>query len=149
MTEKRKHSVFVQGPVDPAFIAESIAKHSSKSGIGAHAIFLGQVRKDVVNGKAVQAIDYSTYKEMAEEKINEIREAAFSKFKLTCLHLYHSLGLVKTGELSLFVFVSSVHRADSFEASRWIVDEIKTHVPIWGKEVFEDESYSWKINKID
>lgn len=146
MTEKKKHKVFVEGAISPAFIADAIARHSSKTDIGAHDIFLGQVRSDVIDGKTVRAIEYSTYMEMAEEKFHEIREAAFSKFDLTCMHIYHSNGKVKAGEISLFVFVSSAHRKAAFEACRWIVEEIKANVPIWGKEIFEDETYTWKEN---
>lgn len=146
MKEKKKHKVFVQGPITPVFIAESIAKHSTKTSIGAHDIFLGQVRNDKINEKTVSAIDYSCYEEMAEENFHEIREVAFEKFELTCMHIYHSLGRVKAGEICLFVFVSAPHRASAFEACRWIVEEIKANVPIWGKEIFEDETYVWKEN---
>lgn len=146
ITEKKNHKVLVNGPVSPQFIADSIAKHSTKKTIGAHDIFLGQVRADEISGKIVQAIDYSAYEEMAEEKFHEIREAAFEKFNLTCMHIYHSMGEVKAGEICLFVFVSSRHRAMAFDACRWIVEEIKANVPVFGKEVFEDETYTWKEN---
>jgi len=146
MSEKRRNNVLVHGAITPDFIANSIAKHSTKTSIGAHDIFLGQVRNDSINGKTVLAIDYTAYDEMAEENFHEIREAAFAKFNLTCMHIYHSLGKINAGEISLFVFVSSAHRADAFDACRFIVEEIKTQVPIWGKELFEDESYSWKVN---
>ncbi len=146
MKEHKKHKVFVEGPISPSFIGESIGKHSKKTTIGAHDIFLGQVRSDEKNGKIVKAINYTCYEEMAEEKFNEIRESAFSKFELTCMHIYHSKGEVKAGEICLFVFVSSKHRQMAFEACREIVEEIKKNVPIWGKEIFEDDSYKWKEN---
>ncbi len=146
MTEKKKHKVFRQGAITANFIAESIAKHSGKTNIGAHDIFLGQVRNDLIENKTVVAIDYSAYEEMAEQKFHEIREAAFSKYNLVCLHIYHSIGIVKAGEICLFVFVSSKHRTDAFDACREIVEQIKAQVPIWGKEIFEDESHVWKIN---
>lgn len=146
MKEKKKHKAFDQGSIAPEFIAESIAKHSTKTTIGAHDIFLGQVRNDNINGKLVQAIDYSSYEEMAEEKFHEIREAAFGKFDISCMHIYHSLGKVKAGEICLFVFVSSGHRQQAFDACRWIVEEIKAHVPVFGKEIFADETYVWKEN---
>lgn len=146
MAEKKKHNVFVQGAIDPTFIADSIAKHSGKTEIGAHAIFLGQVRKDEVDEKQVIAIEYSCYEEMANEKLYEIREAAFEKYPLVCMHMYHSLGEVKAGEICLFVFVSSKHRAASFEACEEIVERIKQEVPIWGKEMFEDTTHQWKQN---
>lgn len=146
MKEKKKQTVFINGPISPEFIANSIAKHSTKTSIGAHDIFLGQVRNDVIAGKTVEAIDYSSYEEMAEEKLFGIRETAFSMFDLTCMHVYHSLGKVKAGEICLFVFVSSKHRNAAFEACRWITEEIKANVPIWGKEIFRDETYVWKEN---
>ena len=138
--------VMVDGAISPAFIGESIAKHSSKKDIGAHSIFLGQVRNDIINDKKVKAIDYTSYLEMAEEKFHEIREDAFKKYSLTCMHIYHSIGKVNAGEISLFVFTSSVHRKDAIKACEEIVEKIKKEVPVWGKEIFEDESSQWKIN---
>lgn len=147
MSNTKSHKVFVNGAISPQFIADCIEKHNSKTTIGAHDIFLGQVRNDVIKGKTVQAIEYSSYEEMADEKFSSISETAFSKFNLICLHYYHSLGMVKAGEISLFVFASSKHRKDAFDACRWIVEEIKANVPIWGKELFEDDTHIWKTNK--
>ena len=138
--------VIVDGAISPVFIGESIAKHSSKKDIGAHSIFLGQVRNDIINDKKVKAIDYTSYIEMAEEKFHEIREDAFKKYSLTCMHIYHSIGKVNAGEISLFVFTSSMHRKDAIKACEEIVEKIKKEVPVWGKEIFEDEKYTWKIN---
>ena len=136
----------VEGAISPSFIGESIAKHSSKKDIGAHSIFLGQVRNDIINDKKVKAIDYTSYIEMAEDKFHEIREDAFKKYSLTCMHIYHSIGKVNAGEISLFVFTSSIHRKDAIKACEEIVEKIKKEVPVWGKEIFEDESSQWKIN---
>lgn len=146
-TEKKPKNVFVQGPITPEKIATSIAHHQVKTNIGGHDIFLGQVRADEINGKTVSAIDYSTYEEMANQAFHEIREAAFEKFDLTCMHIYHSLGRVNAGEICLFVFTSSAHRKDCFDATRFLVEEIKTKVPVFGKEVFEDGTHTWKENK--
>ena len=140
--------VFVQGAISPQFIADSIAKHQSKVNIGAHAIFLGQIRADEKEQGLVTGIEYSAYEEMAEQTFLAIREEAFSKFDLICMHIYHSIGIVPTGEISLFVFVSSPHRRAAFEASEYIVEEIKTKVPIFGKELTGPAGeYIWKENK--
>ena len=146
MKEKKKQNVFVEGAIHPQFISDSIAKHSSKQNIGGHSLFLGQVRNDTIDSKTVLAIDYTCYKDMAEEKLFEIRERAFAKHELVCMHIYHSLGLVKAGEICLFVFVSSKHRKDAIEACTEIVEAIKKEVPVWGKEIFEDQSHTWKVN---
>ncbi len=145
-TEKKIKKTFVQGAISPEFIGTSIAKHQSKTAIGAHNIFLGQVRADVIEGKKVVAIKYSAYEEMAELKFYEIREAAFAKYEVTCLHIYHSIGTVKTGEICLFVFVSAPKRKVVYEALHFLVEEIKASVPIFGKEILEDDSYTWKTN---
>lgn len=145
-TDRSKKTSFVQGAISAEFIGNSITKHQSKTGIGAHNIFLGQVRADVIDGKTVAAIEYSAYEEMAEQSFYEIREAAFARFELSCMHIYHSLGLVKTGEICLFVFVSAPRRKVVFEALEYLVEEIKEKAAIFGKEIFEDESYTWKKN---
>jgi molybdopterin synthase catalytic subunit len=139
-------NIFIEGAISSAFIAESIQKHSSKTHIGAHNIFLGQVRKDVLQGKEVAAIDYSSYEPMAAVKMEEIREAIFAKYALTCMHVYHSLGTVRAGEICLFVFTSSKHRKIAFEACEETVERIKKELPVWGKEIFADGNYQWKEN---
>ena len=146
-TEKKLKNVFIQGAITPEKIANSIAHHQVKTNIGGHDIFLGQVRADEIDGKTVKAIDYSAYEDMANQAMHEIRESAFDKFSLTCMHIYHSLGEVKAGEICLFVFTSSAHRKECFDATRFIVEEIKANAPIFGKEVFEDETHVWKENK--
>lgn len=144
-TKSRKPS-FVHGPIAADFIGNAIAKHQSKTTIGAHNIFLGQIRADIIEGKIVTGIEYSAYEEMAEQSFHDIREAAFSKYELSCLHIYHSLGLVKTGEICLFVFVSAPRRKVTYEAIEFLVEEIKKSVAIFGKELFEDATHTWKKN---
>ncbi len=147
MAEKSIKNVFVDGPISPNKIATSIAHHQVKTNIGAHDIFLGQVRADDIEGKTVSAIEYSAYEDMANKVFHEIREATFSKYDITCMHIYHSKGLVKAGELCLFVFTSSAHRKTAMDACRYVVEEIKAKVPIFGKEIFTDESHQWKVNQ--
>ncbi len=131
----------------PSFVGESIAKHQKQTEIGGHSLFLGQVRSDVVENRTVAAIDYTAYEEMALEQMHQIREAMFSKYSLTCMHVHHSLGRVAAGELCLFVFISSRHRKAAISACEETVERIKAELPIWGKEIFEDEAYQWKVNQ--
>lgn len=138
-----KKNYFIQGSIKPQFIAEQIAKHSTKHNIGAHSIFLGQVRADEIDNKKVTGIEYSVYEDMANKEITKICESAFAKWQLSCLHIYHSNGLVKTGEISLFIFVSAGHRTECLEAVHQIIEDIKHKVPIWKKEIMEDSSVRW------
>lgn len=140
-------NIFVSGPVSAEKIATSIQNHSSKTNIGAHSIFLGQVRADEKDGSVVKAIEYTSYEEMALEKAHQIREDIFDKYELTCMHIYHSLGEVKTGEICLFVFTSSKHRKTAIEACEELVERIKKELPVWGKEVLKSNEETWKINR--
>lgn len=145
--QRKPKNIFVEGPISPEKIANSIANHSSKTDIGGHSIFLGQVRADEKEGGKVRAIAYTAYEEMALEKAYEIREAVFSKYPLTCMHIYHSLGEVKTGEICLFVFTSSRHRKAAIDACEELVERIKKDLPIWGKELVDNEKEVWKENQ--
>ena len=147
MTPKKIKNIFQPGPIAPAFIAESIQAHKSKTGIGGHSIFLGQVRADLVNEKTVAAIEYTAYEELALDKMTVIREDIFAKYKLTCMHVYHSLGIVAAGEICLFVFTSAPHRKAAIDACSETVERIKAGLPVWGKEIFEDETHQWKVNQ--
>jgi len=144
--ERKVKNIFIKGRIEPAFIADSISKHSAKTAIGGHSIFMGQVRKDEIEGKFVAAIEYTAYEELALEKMQEIREDIFQKYQLHCLHVYHSLGVIKTGELCLFVFTSSTRRKPAIDACTEMVERLKAELPIWGKEIFEDNTHQWKEN---
>lgn len=141
-------NIFVQGAITPQMIADGIAHHSVKTNIGGHSIFLGQVRADEIGNGKVAAIEYTSYEEMSLKKAHEIREAAFAKYSLTCLHIYHSLGAVKAGEICLFVFTSSKHRKEAIEACNEIVEQIKKELPVWGKEIIDNNETVWKVNTI-
>lgn len=144
--ERKVKNIFINGRIEPAFIADSIYKHSTKTAIGGHSIFMGQVRKDEIEGKFVAAIEYTAYEELALEKMHEIREDIFQKYPLHCLHVYHSLGVIKAGELCLFVFTSSARRKPAIDACTEMVERLKAELPIWGKEIFEDNTHQWKEN---
>jgi molybdopterin synthase catalytic subunit len=146
MKEKKLKNIFIQGAIPATFIGDSIAKHQSKTNIGGHSIFLGQVRADSIDGKNVAAIEYTSYAEMALAQMDKIREEIFEKYPLVCMHVYHSLGKVAAGEVCLFVFTSSAHRKVAIDACEETVERIKAELPVWGKELFENESYQWKKN---
>jgi len=139
-------SLFLKGAISPEFIADSIRKHQSKHDIGAHEIFLGQVRADTIKNATVISIDYTAYEEMANEKMSAIREETFGHFPISCMHVYHSLGKVAVGEICLFVFTSSPHRQVAKEANSYLVERIKKELPIWGQELFNEQEGQWKVN---
>ena len=147
MNEKKLKNIFFEGAIPPEKIANDIQKHAANKDIGAHSIFLGQVRVDAFQEGMVTAIEYTAYEEMALEKMYEIREALFAKYELTCMHVHHSLGIVRSGEICLFVFVSSKHRKAAIRACEELVEAIKYQLPVWGKEIIENGNTHWKENK--
>ncbi|MDE3254022.1 MAG: molybdenum cofactor biosynthesis protein MoaE [Bacteroidota bacterium] len=146
MKEKNVKNIFIDGSIPAQKIADDLQKHATRTEIGAHSIFLGQVRADEKAEGKVIAIDYTAYEEMALTKMQEIRETIFSRYPLTCMHVYHSLGRVLTGEICLFVFVSSRHRKAAMEACEELVEAIKNQLPIWGKEILDTAGTIWKEN---
>lgn len=147
MIEKSIKNIFTEGPVPAQKIADDIRKHAAKTDIGAHSIFLGQVRADEKEGGMVTAIEYTAYTEIALQKMHEIREGLFAKYDLTCMHVHHSMGIVPVGEICLFVFVSSKHRKAAMDACEELVEAIKFQLPIWGKEILTTQDSVWKENK--
>ncbi len=139
-------SVFVDGAITSDFISKKIAAHQHKTEIGAHSIFLGQVREDTIENKKVVAIEYTAYEEMANKIFHDIKESVFLNYEITCMHIYHSLNRVNCGEICFFVFVSAPRRKVVFEAIEFTVETIKKQTPVFGKEILEDDSFSWKEN---
>ncbi|TAG14348.1 MAG: molybdenum cofactor biosynthesis protein MoaE [Sphingobacteriia bacterium] len=147
MSEKKIRNIFYQGPIPADKIAADLQQHASNTDIGAHSIFIGQVRADQKETDSVAAIEYTAYPEMALEKMAEIRADLFIRYPLTCMHVHHSLGRVNIGEICLFVFVSSKHRKAAMDACEAMVEAIKKELPIWGKEICSNDAEYWKQNK--
>jgi molybdopterin synthase catalytic subunit len=134
----------IDGPIPAEFITREISENHSKTIVGAHAIFLGQVRDDLVDGKRVTGIEYSAYVAMIEPVIHIIKNQLFDQFsELVCVHIHHSTGLVHCGEISLVAMVSSGHRNHSFSALEKCVELIKEKLPVWKKEIFSDGTCRW------
>ena len=108
-------------------------------------IFLGQVRADAIDGKRVKAIEYSAYIELVGAEAEKIKKSIFAEYNdVKSVDIIHSTGIVAAGQISLLVLVSSGHRQQAFQACNKTVELIKKNLPVWKKEIYEDESYTWK-----
>jgi molybdopterin synthase catalytic subunit len=103
---------------------------------GAIVDFWGAVR-GLEDGRQIAGIEYEAHRAMAEHQLGLVAEAAVTKFQLDQVIVHHRIGFVGTGEASLFLRVGAKHRAAGFEASQWIVDELKRRVPIWKRPKFK------------
>lgn len=100
---------------------------------GAISIFIGNVRNQGRSGN-VSEIYYEAYIKMAVEKMNEIENEAQTKWAIKKLVAIHRIGNISVGETSIMIGVSSEHRKDAFEACKYVIDNVKTRVPIWKRK---------------
>jgi molybdopterin synthase catalytic subunit len=137
----------INGPITQKVITHLMKNMSKKTDSGGHSVFLGQVRADEINGKKIKAIEYSAYEGMVKIEANKIKETVLSEFgDVKSIDIVHSTGIVNTGEISLFVLVSAGHRHQAIQACNKTVELIKEKLPIWKKEIFDDDSHRWKQN---
>ena len=106
----------------------------SDPGMGGIVVFEGVVR-DHARGKQVRSLEYDVYTEMAEQQIRTIIDEARRRWGVERVAVAHRFGRLEIGEASVIIVVASAHRGEAFDACRYIIDTIKTTVPIWKKEV--------------
>jgi len=147
MIKIHPNTVFINGAISPAWIANAIQSHHTQKHTGGHSIFLGQVRMDIIDNKPVEAIEYTTYTEMAIDALQLMCTELEKKYALDAIQVNHSLGIVNAGEICLFVFTSAKHRRAAVDACTELVELIKAELPVWGREIFSDQTHSWKENK--
>jgi MoaE-MoaD fusion protein len=104
---------------------------------GAVVVFDGIVRNET-RGRSVLYLDYEAYEEMALRQLKRLANEAQTKFSVCHVAIVHRLGRLQVGESSILIVVASAHRAQAFDACRWLIDTVKTTVPIWKKETFAD-----------
>ncbi|MEO5987946.1 MAG: molybdenum cofactor biosynthesis protein MoaE [Candidatus Eisenbacteria bacterium] len=109
---------------------------------GAVIVFLGTTR-DHHDGRRVLQLAYEAYESMALEALARLEREACERFEVSHCEVTHRLGEVPPTEASVVVVVSAAHRGAAYEASRWVMDELKARVPIWKRERFEDGNSQW------
>ncbi|KAB7725968.1 molybdenum cofactor biosynthesis protein MoaE [Rudanella paleaurantiibacter] len=115
----------------------SAYKFLQADGAGAIDLFLGVVR-DNTSARSVDRLEYEAYDRMAISEMQKIVDEAHRRWPILRCLVIHRTGLLRIGEMAVLIGVSTPHRADAFEATRYIIDTIKQTVPIWKKEVFSD-----------
>lgn len=108
---------------------------------GAIVDFWGVVRA-LEDGREITGIEYEANRPMAEHQMRSLAEAAIGKFGLSRVLIHHRVGFVPAAEASIVVRVESGHRSAAFNATQWIMDELKQTVPIWKHPVFQESDLS-------
>lgn len=128
----------VDGPIDVADLLAGAAARSD----GAVLLFLGVVR-DHNEGKDVGHLDYQAYPAMAEATLEEVVTEAEERWNIRGISAVHRVGRLEIGEVSVAIVVAAPHRGDAYEASRFVIEELKKRVPIWKREGYLDGESEW------
>ena len=111
---------------------------------GASVVFLGIVRGHSGN-KKVLYLEYEAYEEMAEQMLKDLVASSFDQWALEEIKILHRLGRVWLGQIAVAIEVKSAHRDEAYQASRYLIEEIKHRIPIWKKEYFADGTSEWSL----
>jgi MoaE-MoaD fusion protein len=135
--ESQDGLAIVTGLTRESIDAEMLISAAKRGEDGGIVVFDGIVRNNS-HGRRTLHLDYEAYEEMAARQLGELAREARGKFGVRQVTIVHRLGRLVVGETSVLIVVASAHRAQAFEACRWLIDTLKKTVPIWKKEVFID-----------
>ena len=128
----------VEQRIDAAALLEEVAQHRNGAGI----LFVGSVR-DVNDGSPVTALDYSAYTDMAETELAAIVLEASERWSTPDIVVEHRIGNLALGDASVAIAVGHPHRSEAYEASRYIIEELKQRLPVWKREHYSDGRSEW------
>lgn len=130
--------------VDSPLRAEEAIRFVTDAAAGGIDVFLGTTRAEThPDGRTLLRLDYEAYPEMAIRVLHDLAKRARERFPIIKLAILHRTGAVSVGEPSVIIAVSCPHRAESFDACRFLIDKLKVEVPIWKKEIWSDQTTSW------
>ena len=131
-------TAIVEGPIDVMALIADVADHAN----GATLLFIGTVR-DTNDGRSVTGMEYSAYRGMAERELAAISEEAAAQFETSSIAIEHRIGVLDLGEASVAIAVGHAHRGKAYDASRYIIEQLKQRVPIWKLEHYVDGTREW------
>lgn len=111
-------------------------------GSGGYVCFEGQVRNSN-NGRTVTHLEYEVYEALALKELRRICEEASERYQLHFARAVHRKGRLEIGETAVIVQVLSRHRKEAFEGCRFIIDQLKSQVPVWKREFYDDGGHIW------
>lgn len=131
-------AAIVDRPIDTTALAAEVSRPAH----GAVLLFVGTVR-DVNDGRPVTGMEYSAYRSMAERELCDIAREASERFGTADVVVEHRVGTLELGEASVAIAVAHPHRGAAYEASRYVIEQLKRRVPIWKLEHYVDGTRQW------
>lgn len=132
------HVAVTTDAIDPLPLLDTLRSDED----GAVLLFLGVVRNHN-DGRAVEGLEYEAYREMAEEMLRRIAEEAAERLGTDRIGVIHRTGRLEVGDTSVAIAVASPHREEAYEASRYVIEEIKKRLPVWKREQYVDGEAAW------
>jgi molybdopterin synthase catalytic subunit len=132
------HCAVTEDPIDTAALLATCTRTSD----GAALLFVGVVR-ETNDGREVDHLEYSAFAPMAERVMHEIAAEAAARWETGDLAVVHRVGRLELGEASVAIVVASPHRDAAYQASRYIIEELKRRVPVWKREGYVDGEREW------
>ncbi|MDX1675525.1 MAG: molybdenum cofactor biosynthesis protein MoaE [Longimicrobiales bacterium] len=131
-------SVVTRDPIVPGDVLARVGAAED----GAVVLFLGTVRNHN-EGAAVTGMTYDAYDEMATKVLTEIAGEAAERLGTDRVAVVHRVGALEIGDVSVAIAASSPHRAEAFDAARYVIEEIKKRLPVWKKEHYVEAESRW------
>jgi len=132
------HASVVHAPIDAAEVLGRVGAPED----GAVLLFLGTVRNHA-DGQSVDGMTYESYERMAAPVLDDIAHEAAATLGTDRVAVVHRVGALAIGEVSVAIAVSSPHRAQAYDASRYVIEEIKKRLPVWKQEHYTDGRSKW------
>jgi molybdopterin synthase catalytic subunit len=130
-------------PIDPQAVLALVGSAAD----GAAILFLGTVREHNDN-RAVSGMRYDAFMEMAEPVLRDITAEAAARAGSDRIAAVHRVGELSIGEVSVAIAVSTPHREESFDAARYIIEQIKQRLPVWKQEHYKDGDARWLAGSV-
>ena len=131
-------TAIVDAPIDTSALLQEV----SGPHVGATILFVGTVR-DFNEGRPVTGIEYSTYRSMAERELKSIVDEASQRFATHSIAVEHRVGELGIGDASVAIAVAHERRGQAYDASRYIIEELKRRLPVWKLELYVDGTRDW------
>lgn len=132
-------AAITESPIDPAVLLREVSRRANGAGL----LFVGTVR-EVNEGRAVTGIEYTAYRPMAERELRAIAMEASEMFSTSDIVIEHRIGMLTLADISVAIAVAHPHRAQAYDASRYVIEELKKRVPIWKTEQYAAPSRDWR-----
>lgn len=137
MSDLADHPGLTETPISAADLIGTVGP-----GDGAVVTFEGRVR-DRNDGRPVVRLHYDAYWEMAEDVLRDIESRTLETFPVSSVGLVHRVGSLSVGETAVVVRVTAAHRGAAFDAARFAIEAVKSELPVWKQEEYEDGSRRW------